>query len=147
MTQNISNIYVNKFINEDGSKDDINYKMNKIKYLSPTVNPKRNKINLIFTSKNKVIENRTEINSSIDYRAKNFSFNKIDKFESNIKYIQSLVNNIKLEPNKTNNSHLEKVKKDNEINYFNIEKYPKEISKNNFSNLIYSIPRKNNNIK
>jgi hypothetical protein len=53
MTRNLSNISINKFINEDGSKDDIRYKISKIKYLSPKINSQKNKINFLFISKNK----------------------------------------------------------------------------------------------
>ena len=149
MTRNLSNISINKFINEDGSKDDIRYKISKIKYLSPKINSQKNKINFLFTSKNKKNENITEIktstnNSNILY---NFSFNNIDKFESNIEYSKSLLNNIKLEYNNSNNNCLEKDKFNNEINYFNIENNQNEICKNNTKNLIDSIPKGNNKIK
>jgi len=149
MTRNLSNISINKFINEDGSKDDIRYKISKIKYLSPKINSQKNKINFLFTSKNKKNENITEIktrtnNSNILH---NFSFNNIDKFESNIEYSKSLLNNIKLEYNNSNNNCLEKDKFNNEINYFNIENNQNEICKNNTKNLIDSIPKGNNKIK
>ena len=149
MTRNLSNINVNKFFNEDGTKDDIRYKINKIKYLSPKISTQKNKINFLFTSKNKKNENVTEIKTNAnDYKIikKSFSFNKIDKFESNIEYSKSLLNNIKLESSNSINNYLKKDNINNEINYFNIENNPNETCNSNIKNLIYSIPKAYNKI-
>ena len=149
MTRNLSNINVNKFINEDGSKDDIRYKISKIKYLSPKISSQKNKINFLFTSKNKKNENIKEIKTNTNNCniLHNFTFNNIDKLESNIEYSKSLLNNIKLESNNSNNNCLEKDKFNDGINYFNIENNQNEICKNNIKNLIDSIPKGNNKIK
>ena len=81
--QNESNPFINKFINEDGTKDDINFKINKRKYLSPKISSKNTKIHFLSISKNKIKENEQN--------------NYFSRIESNINYSKTLLNNIKLD--------------------------------------------------
>ena len=113
LTHNLSNISINKFVNEDGTKEDINYKMNKTKYISPKINSERNKIKHLFVSKNKKLEKEKE-----SHQTKQNSNNiQTEQFEYNIKYTKLLLNNIKLESNKSKEFNTTNDKINNKINY------------------------------
>ena len=140
LTQNLTNININKFINEDGTKDDISYKINKRKYLSSKLSTQKNKTDYLFSIKNRKIENNEETYSS---RLNNNKF-KMNNFESNIKHSKSLLNNIKLG---NNNKEYNKNEINNKINYFNKSNYQKDIKRTKSNHLINSIPIGNNKLK
>ena len=140
LTQNLTNININKFINEDGTKDDISYKINKRKYLSSKLSTQKNITDYLFSIKNRKIENSEETYSS---RLNNNKF-KMNNFESNIKHSKKLLNNIKLG---NNNKEYNKNEINNKINYFNKSNYQKEIKRTKSNHLINSIPIGNNKLK
>ena len=79
--QNKQNVFIDKFINEDGTKDDISYKIIKRKYLSPRINSKKNKIHFLSISKN-------QINDEDKY---------LSRITSNINFSKTILKNIKLD--------------------------------------------------
>ena len=81
--QNGPKVFIDKFINEDGTKDDIDYKINKRKYLSPRLNSKKNKIHYLPLSKNKIKKDEKD-----DY---------FSRIESNINFSKTILSNIKLD--------------------------------------------------
>jgi hypothetical protein len=81
--QNESNPFINKFINEDGTKDDINFKINKRKYLSPKISSKNTKIHFLSISKNHINENEKD-----EY---------LNRIEFNINFTKTILKNIKLD--------------------------------------------------
>ena len=83
LIQNGPKVFIDKFINEDGTKDDIDYKINKRKYLSPSLNSKKNKIHYLPLSKNKINKDEKD-----DY---------FSRIESNINFSKTILNNIKLD--------------------------------------------------
>ena len=83
LIQNGPKVFIDKFINEDGTKDDIDYKINKRKYLSPNLNSKKNKIHYLPLSKNKINKDEKD-----DY---------FSRIESNINFSKTILNNIKLD--------------------------------------------------
>ena len=83
LIQNGPKVFIDKFINEDGTKDDIEYKINKRKYLSPNLNSKKNKIHYLPLSKNKINKDEKD-----DY---------FSRIESNINFSKTILNNIKLD--------------------------------------------------
>ena len=125
-TQNESKISVDKFNNEDGTKDDIIYKKNKIKYLSPKMNSKNIKQHFLVRPKNKKILNDIA--------------NNYTRFESSIKYTKTLLNKIKLDNNiiVSKDYNTKNCIFNDESNYFKIENKSKEFNKNKNSNLISS---------
>ena len=133
-TQNESKINVDKFNNEDGTKDDIIYKKNKIKYLSPKINSKNIKQHFLIRPKNKKRENNIA--------------NNYTRFESSIKYTKTLLNKIKLDneliKSKDYSSKNDKIYE--QANYFIIEDKP-EINKNKIYNLINSNTGRNSRLK
>ena len=146
LNQNTSEIYVDKFFNEDGTKDDITYKIMKTKYLSPKINIINDKIHYLSNSKNKKSEYTTgDVSNRYDKdKLKNIFINRFDKFESNIEYSKSLLNNIKLDSaNNSNENIMNNYKNNDEINYFKIENDEKNVNRNKMNNLINSIPIRN----
>jgi len=83
LIQNGPKVFIDKFINEDGTKDDIDYKINNRKYLSPNLNSKKNKIHYLPLSKNKINKDEKD-----DY---------FSRIESNINFSKTILNNIKLD--------------------------------------------------
>ena len=134
-TQNETKISVDKFNNGDGSKDDIIYKINKIKYLSPKMNSKKTEKKFLIRPKIKKIEK--------------YLTNNLSRFESSIKYAKTLLNKIKLDNNliksKDYNSNNDII--NSGINYFKIEDKPNEFNKKKIYNLINSNPGRNARLK
>ena len=82
LIQNKQKVIIDKFINEDGTKDDISYKIIKRKYLSPKINSNKNKIHFLSISKNHINENKKN-----EY---------LSRIESNINFTKTILKNIKL---------------------------------------------------
>ena len=81
--QNKQNVFIDKFINEDEKKDDINYKIIKRKYLSPRINSNKNKTHFLSISKNHINENEKD-----EY---------LNRIEFNINFTKTILKNIKLD--------------------------------------------------